>query len=241
MVPGLWEQILPKGGDSREADSIAFSGDAPEGPRFELVDSPHEELKVALVRSFLGAGEIALLDQIGQSEDAEEIDDRDDNLMYKHHVWRVEKVLKERCRDLYDKVTTAAWGIDAKLWENIDSGMTLYPEIEYIEYDVAKLGEAGTINVHRDNMSQVSMVALLSWPNEFSGGINWFEGGEEEDAKDRGVPLQRGDAVFFFGDQCSHWITPVTSGRRAILQMELSAGWPSCPNQFGGFLDWMLC
>lgn len=28
-----------------------------------------------------------------------------------------------------------------------------------------------------------------------------------------------GDAVFFYGDQCMHWISPVVSGRRAILQM----------------------
>lgn len=28
-----------------------------------------------------------------------------------------------------------------------------------------------------------------------------------------------GDAVFFYGDQCMHWISPVVSGRRTILQM----------------------
>ena len=35
-----------------------------------------------------------------------------------------------------------------------------------------------------------------------------------------GVQALGGDAVFFYGDQCEHWISPVTSGRRIILQME---------------------
>ena len=26
--------------------------------------------------------------------------------------------------------------------------------------------------------------------------------------------------MFFYGDQCEHWISPVTCGRRIILQME---------------------
>merc|ERR1719198_987131 len=126
-----------------------------------------------------------------------------------------------------------AWGIDGELWENIESGTTLFPEIEYIVYDVVKLGEPGTIHPHRDNQSMVTMVVLLSPPRDFQGGINWFEGGDGPDAVDRCVPLRLGDAVFFYGDQCSHWITPVIAGRRAILQMELSRGWPSCPDAFG--------
>ncbi|CAJ1334049.1 unnamed protein product, partial [Effrenium voratum] len=114
--------------------------------------------------------------------------------------------------------------LDAELWQQIEIGDRFFPEIEYIVYDVSSLGEAGKIEPHRDNQSQVTVVVLLSQRKEFQGGVNHFEPGYEGGAS-RQAKLNSGDAVFFFGDQCEHWITPVTAGRRTILQMELSRGW----------------
>merc|ERR1712151_1354793 len=62
------------------------------------------------------------------------------------------------------------------------------------------------------------MVALLSDPSHFVGGVSCFEG----ESAERQVQLKRGDAVFFRGEACEHWITPVTSGQRLILQIEIS-------------------
>merc|ERR1712194_133607 len=165
----------------------------------------------------------------------EEIDDRDNDLDYKHKVWRIEKQLKARYPALYNNLMDTAWAIDEELWENL-SGTRVYPEIEYIEYDVRKLGEPGTINRHVDNQSQVTMVVLLAPPADFEGGLNYFEGEEDDDSEDeRCVRLGQGDAVFFFGDRCQRWITPVLSGRRTVLQMELSKGYPVCPSVCEGF------
>ena len=33
---------------------------------------------------------------------------------------------------------------------------------------------------------------------------------------------KQGDAIVFRGEKCEHWISPVTSGKRTILQIELS-------------------
>ena len=107
-----------------------------------------------------------------------------------------------------------AWSVDQEIWKNLGPFDYTLPQIEYIEYDVEKLGCEGKIGKHNDNGSMVSVVVLLSDPSEFQGGANYFR-------PRRRVLLARGDAVFFYGDRCEHWIAPVTKGRRAILQMEL--------------------
>eukprot|EP00930_Biecheleria_cincta_P027862 TRINITY_DN1948_c0_g1_i3.p2 TRINITY_DN1948_c0_g1~~TRINITY_DN1948_c0_g1_i3.p2 ORF type:complete len:130 (+),score=23.30 TRINITY_DN1948_c0_g1_i3:108-497(+) len=121
----------------------------------------------------------------------------------------------------------------------LEHGETYFPEIEYIVYDVKQLGEPGTIEPHTDNQSQVSMVILLSDPREFAGGQNFFESGAGNKQDSRSVKLQLGDAVFFYGDKCEHWISPVTAGRRIILQMEISRGWPL--GGLRGIFEWLSC
>lgn len=56
---------------------------------------------------------------------------------------------------------------------------------------------------------------------DFSGGINYFEPGEKGLPK-RCYELQSRDLVVFRGERLEHWITPVTSGIRQVIQMELS-------------------
>ncbi|CAE8605688.1 unnamed protein product, partial [Polarella glacialis] len=106
----------------------------------------------------------------------------------------------QRQRELFDRLISAAWAVDRALWNNILE--FVFPEIEYIEYDVKKLGRPGAISRHTDNDSLVTMVVLLSDPSQFVGGVNCFEGGPT-----REVPLKAGDAVFFYGHLCHHWIT----------------------------------
>ena len=118
----------------------------------------------------------------------------------------------------YQKLLLTAWSVDQHIWKNLGPFDYTLPQIEYIEYDVEKLGCEGKIAKHNDNGSMVSVVVLLSDPSDFHGGTNFFKGEPK-----RRVVLQPGDAVFFYGHQCEHWISPVTSGRRAILQMELQS------------------
>jgi hypothetical protein len=220
-------------GDSsdEELDVIEFTGAPPKPPAFELLKHEDPDLQVALIRNFLTPDEVAKVHEAAGQDDVKEIDDRDPDLIYKHHVWRFENQLKDMHRHIYDKVTQVAWSFSGALWNSVEDGEELFPEIEYIVYDVKDLGEAGTIHPHTDNQSAVSMVILLSPPQDFVGGVNYFEGegessDEEEKKKSTKVPrearLRTGDAVFFYGDKCEHWITPVLSGRRTIMQMELS-------------------
>mmetsp|Transcript_5588 Transcript_5588/g.9974 ORF Transcript_5588/g.9974 Transcript_5588/m.9974 type:complete len:231 (+) Transcript_5588:33-725(+) len=210
--------------------------DAQPSPPFQLLPADQEELQVAVVRRFFSKEEVAAIHALADFGNKKEIKDRDDGLIYKHHVWRMENELKDECPRLYQRLMDTARSIDAQLWHGIEEGDRFFPEIEYIVYDVKELGEPGTIEPHCDNQSQVSMVMMLSSSDDFSGGINFFEGDTDEDPG-RSAKLQLGDAVFFYGDRCEHWITPVTAGRRVILQMELSRGWIRC----SGLFDWLRC
>ncbi|KAF4714523.1 hypothetical protein FOZ63_017371 [Perkinsus olseni] len=119
---------------------------------------------------------------------------------------------------LYRKISAASKYASDRLWGILDEYEHSYPEMEYIVYDTSE-GD-GMIEKHVDNYSLVTLVCLLSTPGlDFTGGVNCFKCSREEGYK---VPLQRGDMVLFRGEKLQHWITPVTSGRRCILQNELS-------------------
>ncbi|CAE7213176.1 Uso1 [Symbiodinium pilosum] len=229
MVHSLpwWCSACPKYGDADDCDVVEFTGDPPPSPEFELLDAEKEELQVAVVRGFLSPKEVLQVTGMRQAFALKEIDDRDDDLIYRHEVWRMEHELKEALPKVYTRLMDHCRALDNELWCEIEADDRFYPEIEYIQYDVGKLGEPGTIEPHTDNESQVTVIVLLSQPTEFAGGVNHFEPGWKG-GDSRRVKLAAGDAAFFYGDRCEHWITPVTSGRRTILQMELSRGWRHC-------------
>eukprot|EP00931_Biecheleriopsis_adriatica_P046196 TRINITY_DN26514_c0_g1_i2.p1 TRINITY_DN26514_c0_g1~~TRINITY_DN26514_c0_g1_i2.p1 ORF type:complete len:259 (-),score=58.14 TRINITY_DN26514_c0_g1_i2:121-864(-) len=231
--------------DDSDLDEIQFSGRAPKAPVFQLLAAPGKDQQVAVVKDFFSAKDIAMVHMLARRGDVKEINDRSDDLVYKHNVWRIEHQLKEFAAQLYERLMQTAQALDAQLWHGIRKDETYFPEIEYIEYDVRKLGEPGTIEKHRDNESQVTAVVLLTPSSEFQGGVNCFEGGEDsdDDSDARLVKLEVGDAVFFYGDRCYHWITPVVAGRRIILQMEISRALPPCscsllPEGLSSWLPW---
>ena len=59
-----------------------------------------------------------------------------------------------------------------------------------------------------------SRVAMMADRAGYTGGVSCFE-------KGRRLRLERGDVVFFRGEICEHWIEPVETGFRAILQIEM--------------------
>lgn len=187
-------------------------------PELQEVPGPDAEpqLRLGVLPQFLSEAEIDAIHYYSQHPNSWEVRDRHSTLVFKHNVRRIEGVLQENVKRLYDKLLYTAWAVDRRLWKSIGSEDYTLPQIEYIVYDVEKLGGEGGIGKHNDNGSLVSVVVLISEPSAFTGGLNCFKGSPH-----RKVPLQPGDAVFFFGDQCEHWITPVTAGRRVILQMEL--------------------
>ena len=74
---------------------------------------------------------------------------------------------------------------------------------------------------HVDNESVITFVGMLSDSSEYEGGVNYFESGGIG-LPDRYYHLQAGDVVIFRGEELEHWITSVSSGRRCILQIEVS-------------------
>eukprot|EP00913_Durusdinium_trenchii_P033298 g31173.t1 len=104
------------------------------------------------------------------------------------------------------------------MWGNILE--FVFPEIEYIDYNVQKLAKPGSIARHADNDSMVTMVALLSDQKDFQGGVNCFDGSD----RPRQVPLQQGDAVFFFGHAAKKQEGPLDPGRAGMPRV-VAAAW----------------
>ena len=72
-----------------ECDEVEFDGVAPPAPNFTLLDATSADLKVAVVRSFLSAKDIHRIHALARHKDVRSIDDRSDDLVYKHEVWRL--------------------------------------------------------------------------------------------------------------------------------------------------------
>ncbi|CAK8986666.1 unnamed protein product [Durusdinium trenchii] len=174
-----------------------------------------------VVPKLLDAEEIRLIHDLWHHPSVEEIKDRKKTLQYRHIAYRMELPLRAHGQHLYAKlIDTMAWA-DAFLWQKLPRNEFAYPEVEYIVYE-GKEGLPGSIEPHVDNHSAVTIVVLLSDPSEFKGGVNCFASPDSEDLPARVVSLDVGDAVLFRGEKLRHWITPVTEGRRVILQIELS-------------------
>merc|ERR1712014_87086 len=72
-----------------------------------------------------------------------------------------------------------------------------------------------------DNKAGVTLVAMLSPSCDYVGGNSCFRRGTGTEGH-RQARLEQGDAVMFRGEKLLHWVTNITSGRRVILQIELS-------------------
>ena len=86
--------------------------------------------------------------------------------------------------------------------------------MEFISYEVKPGKPLPGIEPHVDNASVITMVAMMADRKGYTGGVSCFERG-------RRLRLERGDVVFFRGELCEHWIEPVETGFRAILQIEM--------------------
>lgn len=171
--------------------------------------------------SFLGADDIQALHEAARHPSVREINDRKGYLAFKHRVWRFEIQLRALYPALYARLLNVMEQADGEKWRRMKVSKTVYPEVEYILYDVAEMGQPCFIEPHVDNKSAVTLVAMLSAPDEYVGGRSCFRRAMGKRGH-RETPLQMGDIVLFRGEKLVHWITPVTSGRRVILQIELS-------------------
>jgi hypothetical protein len=181
------------------------------------------DLGVAVARGLFSAEECALLQRTGGMPGSVEINDRHEELSFRHRVWRIE-TSRAAWQHLFDRAIGAVRSVDDLYWRQIARVPQWHPEAEFIEYEVTptKNGKPPKvlpgIGPHVDNASLVTLVVMLAPSEAYRGGLSCFEG-KTPDAP-RIFQLQQGDAVFFRGEKCEHWITDVEAGRRCILQIE---------------------
>jgi len=194
------------------------------------VASRQRDQVLVVIRNFLSTRECIGVLAIGESPQAMQVADRDEKTKYHHEVFRIENQLRKKMPECFWHLLETAWAIDGHHWYawkrrgHADTGLC-YPEIEFIDYDIKRLGRPGMFDTHVDNRSVVTAVVLLSKRDAFCGGINFFDlktvnGSESFERKH--VVLEAGDAIFFRGEEVMHGLQPVLSGRRSILQVEMA-------------------
>jgi hypothetical protein len=183
-------------------------------PRIEIIEGTAKQFNVVYIPGLFSKTECELVGHVRAFPGAVEINDREESLNFRHRVWRVEKTWK-RWKKIYQKALEAITEVDHLQWQQLTKASI--PEVEYILYEVEEGAPLPSIEPHVDNASAITMVAMLSPREEYKGGLSCFEGDPS-----RTLSLKQGDAVFFRGEVCEHWITPVKEGRRSILQIEMS-------------------
>jgi len=202
-------------------DVLTAAREVNRGNELVWLDAPKGYRRVAVAPAFLTGDDIASLARCAKHSSVKEIHDRKQYLAFKHHVVRFEMQLRALDRSLYRRLLRLMRTTDVDKWSRLNRRTRVYPEIEYIEYDVEREGGPCYIEPHIDNKSVVTLIAMLSTREQYSGGKSCFR----RDAGKLGhreVWLERGDVVMFRGEKLTHWITPVLAGSRTVLQIELS-------------------
>lgn len=186
------------------------------------LDAEKKYRAVALVPAFLSLADVEALEVTARHTSVREINDRKGALAFKHRVWRFDLQLRALNPELYRRLMDLMVMADAGKWRRMaQKSVTVFPEVEFIDYDVDAEGGHCFIEPHVDNKSAVSLVAMLSPPEAYTGGRSCFRRTAGRSGH-RELQLGQGDVVLFRGEKLVHWISPVTSGRRTILQIELS-------------------
>ena len=189
--------------------------------QIDLADD-HTLSFVALIRGF-SPDECDVIQSLRSRPDfaATLINDRHAKLQYRHRAYRVETLLKHFQPAIYAKLMNIMRAVDSKMWDRIPRYSAVFPEIEYIVYEKLAGGDSPFIEPHVDNDSVITLLTLLCDPEDFVGGLNMFEPAAKGGGK-RSHQLARGDVIVFRGEKLEHWITPITAGKRELLQVELS-------------------
>ena len=186
----------------------------------EFINGLEFELGVALLRGAFTPAECQVVHQTPTFPGSVPIADRDASLEFNHNVWRIEGS-QDHWQSVYDKAQHYIREVDHLYWRQLPKQKQVHPEVEFIDYTVQPGLERPGIGPHVDNSSVITMVAMMTPRDSYRGGESCFElqPGDTEECRTLGLEL--GDAVFFRGELCEHWITPVENGRRCILQIEM--------------------
>merc|ERR1712032_1374054 len=114
--------------------------------------------------------------------------------------------------------------VDRKLkWNLLDDDSYQTKCIEYIQYQE----KGDNLGWHCDMGSLVTIVIMLSHPDEYDGGtfqckeLKQGYDGKYTEVGPIDVALSSGDIVVFASDKCNHRVTDLIDGQRTVLVMEL--------------------
>uniref|UniRef100_A0A7S4RNV6 Fe2OG dioxygenase domain-containing protein n=1 Tax=Alexandrium monilatum TaxID=311494 RepID=A0A7S4RNV6_9DINO len=199
-------------------------------PAFRLADAPAAENAYVVVPGLLSPTDIAEVHVAGRLPSVRRCEDRAADLVYDHVAYRFENELRAGARGLYRRLLGVMVWADLMLWGALRGRPKVFPEFEYIRYDGKPSTEEYAIHPHVDNRSLVTLVCMLSDRRDFAGGTLGFEPAQESSeeeqegaSEDRLEELEPGTAVIFRGERLEHWVRPVLSGTRYVLQIELAS------------------
>ena len=188
----------------------------------ELFSSDSPELTFLNMTQWLDPEAIATVVALADGEEAFDPGDRGKFLLKQHTVRRVELDMLHSQPGLWAFLMQTMYSADAQVWRAITrEHECLWPEVEILTYDVEKAGEACAINPHTDNESVITFICMLSESGDYTGGQSYFLA-DEENGQAHVCSLEQGDCIVFRGEKLTHWISPVTQGKRSILQIELA-------------------
>ena len=164
-----------------------------------------------------------------------QIEDRTDELAFAHDVWRIEDELKKNHPAILRKMEALLYGA-VDFWNvTKKAAVPRRYEIEYIAYEVKDVKNKTALphfEDHVDNESLITMVSMLSAPDEYAGGLFTVEDdniegcregvtGEGGRAADNAL-FQPGDVVMFRGEDTVHGVSHITRGARYVMQLEFA-------------------
>jgi hypothetical protein len=199
-------------------------------PKYSVIGhKSNPDKSIIIIPRFLGAKRLNKLSAVlSTSALVYPIEDRKSNLIYAHTARRAELALRVEYQRMYSRIIETSVSLFDEVYPTPFAKLCrkkkFYPEMEYIVYD-AERDPSASIEPHVDNHAILTGILMLSDPwTDFTGGVNFFKGSESSETNDssRSYKLQKGDCVLFRGELLSHWISPVDSGVRKILQWEFS-------------------
>eukprot|EP00747_Dinoflagellata_sp_TGD_P208373 gnl/TRDRNA2_/TRDRNA2_81863_c0_seq1.p1 gnl/TRDRNA2_/TRDRNA2_81863_c0~~gnl/TRDRNA2_/TRDRNA2_81863_c0_seq1.p1 ORF type:complete len:311 (-),score=39.68 gnl/TRDRNA2_/TRDRNA2_81863_c0_seq1:90-974(-) len=132
---------------------------------------------------------------------------------------RVERPLRALTPEVWERLLALMEWADGLVWGTLPT--KAFPEAEYLVYEAPPEAAMGP---HLDEDSALTAVAMLVPASAFVGGASSFGGDGSVGSTavpTREAKLDLGDVLCFRGESLEHWVTPVTAGRRVVLQVEL--------------------
>jgi hypothetical protein len=195
---------------ARAVQSLQLSLDhAFDSQTAEFFPGTKVDLGFVVLRRWLNPNDIHQLAESSLSNLVFDPGDRGKSLVFSHKVQRIEETVYTKYTALWYKVMATIQLLDKEVWHALDNLSThaevqethsriVFPEMEYLTYDVEREGGLCDICPHTDNESVITIICMLSKSADFSGGESYFLS-NTTDNRAHVCKLEQGDFVAFRG------------------------------------------